>query len=58
MLDGHNGIKSIIYRLNTEEFPRIRIGTGTPEDKDQMIEYVISKVSNEEYKNLQKGVTK
>ena len=55
---GHNGMKSIIYRLNTEEFPRIRIGTGSPDDRTQMIEYVISKVSNDKYKELQKGVEK
>ncbi len=55
---GHNGIKSIIYRLNTEEFPRIRIGTGIPEDKEKMIDYVINKVSDEEYKNLQTGIEK
>ena len=55
---GHNGIKSIINMLNTEEFPRIRIGTSNPEDRSQMIEYVISKVSNEEYKELQKGIEK
>lgn len=55
---GHNGIKSIIYRLNTEEFPRIRIGTGIPENKEQMIDYVISKVSEEEYKELEIGIKK
>ena len=54
----HNGMKSIVYRLGTEDFPRIRIGTGTPEDKSRMIEYVISKVSNEQYKELQKGIEK
>ena len=25
---GHNGIKSIIAQLGTEEFPRIRVGVG------------------------------
>ena len=28
---GHNGMKSIIQMLGTEEFPRIRIGIGRPE---------------------------
>ena len=27
---GHNGIKSIIAHLGTQEFPRIKIGTGAP----------------------------
>ena len=38
---GHNGMKSIIRYLNTEEFPRLRIGIGTP-THDQ-IDYVLSK---------------
>ncbi len=53
---GHNGMKSVIQRLQTEEFPRIRIGTGFCEDKSNLIEYVISKVSNEDYINLLKGI--
>ncbi|HEY3413265.1 MAG TPA: aminoacyl-tRNA hydrolase [Armatimonadota bacterium] len=27
---GHNGLKSIIAHLNTNEFPRVRIGVGAP----------------------------
>ena len=53
---GHNGMKSVIYRLNTEEFPRVRIGIGSPEERDNLIEYVISKISNEEYKLLYEGI--
>ena len=52
----HNGMKSVVERLQTEEFPRIRIGTGFCETKENLIEYVISKVSNEEYINLLKGI--
>ncbi len=53
---GHNGMKSVVYRLQTEEFPRVRIGTGFCENKEELINYVIKKVSNEEYKELCKGV--
>ena len=53
---GHNGMKSVVERLQTEEFPRIRIGTGFCEAKDNLVEYVISKVSNEEYISLLKGI--
>ena len=53
---GHNGMKSVIARLGTEEFPRIRIGTGFCEDKQNLIEYVISKVRNEEYIKLLEGI--
>lgn len=27
---GHNGMKSIIYLLNSDEFPRVRFGVGAP----------------------------
>lgn len=27
---GHNGLKSIIYTLGTDEFPRVRLGIGSP----------------------------
>ncbi len=46
---GHNGIKSIISELNTQEFGRLKIGIGKnnniPTDK-----YVLSKFSLEELK--------
>lgn len=53
---GHNGMKSLVERLGTEEFPRIRIGTGFCENKENLVEYVLSKVSNEEYINLLEGI--
>lgn len=28
---GHNGMKSIIYQLNSDAFPRVRVGIGGPE---------------------------
>ena len=31
---GHNGLKNIISVLGTEEFPRIRLGVGTPPHPD------------------------
>lgn len=53
---GHNGIKSIINCLGTEEFPRIRIGIGSPKFKEDMINYVIGSISKEEQEELDKGV--
>ena len=51
-------MKSVIYRLNTKEFPRIRVGIGMPENKSQLIEYVIGKMSEEEYKKYIPGIKK
>lgn len=52
----HNGMKSVISALGTNEFIHIRIGTGTPLYKNDMINYVIGKLSIEEYNELSKGL--
>ena len=52
----HNGMKSVVERLQTEEFPRVRIGTGFCDDKTNLIEYVIKKTTHDEYIELQKGI--
>ena len=49
---GHNGIKSIIAHLGTQDFPRIKIGAGAPEDKEGMIDWVIGIPSQGERKVL------
>lgn len=54
----HNGMKSVVEELQTEEFARIRVGIGKPEYKDDMINYVIGVVPNEELKLLEEGTTK
>lgn len=51
---GHNGIKSIISELGTDEFLRLKIGIGRskniPIDK-----YVLSKFSKEDFNNISKN---
>ncbi|MDO4744635.1 MAG: aminoacyl-tRNA hydrolase [Clostridia bacterium] len=50
---GHNGMKSIIYQLNTDMFPRIKIGVGSPENPDyDLADYVLGKFSKDEVKAL------
>ncbi len=45
---GHNGIKSIISHLGTDEFPRIKVGVGDkPKDWD-LADYVLSRFTKEE----------
>ena len=55
---GHNGIKSIIQMLGTEEFPRIRIGIGKPEHKEDKINFVLGEIPEEEKEKLEEGVEK
>lgn len=45
---GHNGIKSIISHLGTEEFPRIKIGIGEKPKKVDLADYVLGRFSKEE----------
>ena len=55
---GHNGMKSIVSMLGTEEFTRIRIGIGRPEHNGDDINYVIGSIPEEEIPKLEEGVEK
>lgn len=45
---GHRGLKSIIEKIKTEEFPRLRVGIGRPERKEEVADYVLSPFSGSE----------
>lgn len=45
---GHNGIKSLIHHLGTQEFNRIRVGVNRPPAGMKVADYVLSKFSKEE----------
>lgn len=45
---GHNGIKSIIYHLQNDTFPRLRFGIGSEFEKGDMAEFVLAKFNNNE----------
>jgi PTH1 family peptidyl-tRNA hydrolase len=51
---GHNGISSVIYHLNTLDFPRMRIGIGGDEviKKDEYVDYVLSNFTESEITNI------
>lgn len=55
---GHNGMKSIIQNIGTEEFWRIRIGIGRPEHNGDEINYVIGAIPEDEIPKLDDGVKK
>ncbi len=51
---GHNGLKSIINHLGTNEFKRLKIGIGSPseiqkERKSKTVSHVLGKFSKEEF---------
>lgn len=50
---GHNGIKSIIYHLNSDNFPRIKVGVGKkPAEWEDLADWVLSRFTNDELKTL------
>lgn len=52
----HNGMKSIIYLLNTDDFPRVRIGIGKQPDFMDLADYVTSKFSKDEIPLMEDAV--
>lgn len=54
----HNGLKSVVYSLKSENFPRIRVGIGKPLIDTELIEHVIGHISEEEYTKLEEGIEK
>ena len=50
---GHNGLKDIIAKCGGEDFPRIKIGVGSPPHDDfDMADWVLSKISVEDKKQI------
>lgn len=51
---GHNGIKSIIQSLGTDQFPRVKVGVGAKPHPDyDLADWVLSKFSAQEEKALE-----
>ncbi|MBI4557120.1 MAG: aminoacyl-tRNA hydrolase [Candidatus Hydrogenedentes bacterium] len=51
---GHNGLRSIIERLGTSEFPRLRIGIGENKMEADLTPYVLGKFVPEEKARVEK----
>lgn len=50
---GHNGLKSIIALLGTEDFPRIRLGVGAPPHPDYDVkDWVLSSFKNQDAEDM------
>lgn len=53
----HNGMKSIIYNLQKDEFPRVRVGIGRP-DKQNLADFVLSRFSAAEEVAIKDAIEK
>ena len=49
---GHNGLASIIYNFNSDQFPRLRIGISNDFSEGQLSSYVLSDFNMDEEKIL------
>ena len=54
----HNGMKSMIYQLNTDEFVRVRVGIGEKPQRMQLANYVLSKFAKHELEDTAFGIIK
>lgn len=45
---GHNGVRSVIETLGTEEIRRVKVGIGRPERKDEVVDHVLAAFDPEE----------
>lgn len=54
----HNGMRSILCHLGTEEFPRIRVGIGKPVPPQDLVSFVLGKLSVEEQRIINEAVEK
>ena len=55
---GHNGLKSIIQHLGTEQFIRIRIGVGAKQDGRNLVNHVLGKFPEEDRKVIDEALAK
>ena len=54
---GHNGLKSIIYNLKSEEFTRVRMGVGAPKtDQWDLADFVLAKFSKDDIPVMENAI--
>ena len=55
---GHNGIKSIISCIGTGKFKRLKVGIGSPNNKSDIVNFVIGKFRKDEWDSLIPSIDK
>ncbi len=54
----HNGMRSVIYHLQDDRFPRVRIGIGKPPEGWDLVDFVLGRIRSEEADALKQAVVK
>ncbi|MED3354988.1 aminoacyl-tRNA hydrolase [Bacillus thuringiensis] len=55
---GHNGVKSTISHLGTQEFQRIRMGIDCPKNGMKVVDYVLGRFTSEEIPDVNHSIEK
>jgi PTH1 family peptidyl-tRNA hydrolase len=55
---GHNGLKSIVERLGTSEFARLRLGVGRGDPRRDLADHVLSRFEPEERAALEEFIAR
>ena len=55
---GHNGIRSIIATIHTQDFPRLRVGIGHPSPGGDPIAHVLGPFTSDESTVIEESVTR
>jgi PTH1 family peptidyl-tRNA hydrolase len=55
---GHNGLKSVIERLGTTDFPRLRLGVGRGDGRRDLADHVLAKFERGEQAELETLITR
>ena len=53
----HNGLKSIIYHLQEDKFPRVKIGIGKKHPEQDLADFVLSRFSKEETPDIENSIS-
>ncbi|WP_018128242.1 aminoacyl-tRNA hydrolase [Balneola vulgaris] len=53
---GHNGIKDIIERLGSDDFPRLRFGIGDDFKRGRQVDFVLSPFDEDEIDEVKKAI--
>lgn len=55
---GHNGIKSIIAHIGSQEFTRLKVGIGRPDNHTTVVNYVLGKFGQDDYATILNTIDK
>jgi PTH1 family peptidyl-tRNA hydrolase len=53
---GHNGLRSIIEQLGTNEFPRLRVGVGRGDSRRDLADHVLARFDPDELVEIDRSV--